>query len=130
MSSKNYRDYATRETTPTMKAFGDWILAEVYGGELPENLDPVTFYRSVALGGSLRMDFQKSDFWRNDERNYLANVESNREAKAIQAAAKAKETARKAVERAKAAEAKAVEAAKAAKAKAEALAAKAEEAAA
>lgn len=125
MSSPEYAAYASKTVSPTMAAFADFILAEVYGGELPKGLDPVTFARSVALGGSLRQQFQKSDFWKNDSRNYLANVEAGREAKAIEKAAKAKEALVKATERAKAAEAAAKAAATKAAAKAAELAAKA-----
>lgn len=107
--SKDYRTYATKEITPTMAAFCEWLQNET-GLELDA--------RSVALAGSLRMDFQKSDFWKSHEANYLANVEANRETKAQERVVKAQEAAKKAQERAKAAEAKLAEAAKAAKAKA------------
>jgi hypothetical protein len=121
-------EYATKEISPTMAAFADYLIAEVYGGELPEGLDEVTFRKAVALGGSLRTPFQKSNFWKNDPRNYLANVEANREAKAIERAAKAKDAAAKAVARAAKLEADAKEAAKVARAKAAALVAKAADA--
>jgi hypothetical protein len=122
--------YASDGISDTMAAFADYLIAEVYGGELPKGMDEATFRKAVALGGSTRGYFQKSEAWKNDPRNYLANVEANRERKAIEAAAKAKDAAAKAVARAKALEAKATEAAKAAAAKAKALEAKAAEAAA
>jgi hypothetical protein len=109
-----------------MDAFGDWLIAEVFGGELPEGIDEASFRRGVALGGSTRGYFQKSEAWKNDPRNYLANVEANREKKAAERAERARNAATKAVERAKKLEADAKEAAKAAKAKADALAAKAD----
>lgn len=117
--SKNYTEYAAKDITPTMEAFHAWLEAET-----GLKLDP----RSVALAGSLRQDFQKSEFWKNDSRNYLANVEATRETKAREAAERAKAAAAKAAERANEAERKLQEAAKAAKAKADALAAKAKEA--
>jgi len=115
--SKDYREYATKAITPTMEAFAEWLRAET-GYEVDA--------RTVALAGSLRSDFQSSEFWKADARNYKANVEANREAKAKEQADKAKAALVKAQERAKAAEAKAQEAAKAAKAKVAALEAKAE----
>lgn len=107
--SKDYRAYATKAITPTMAAFCEWLQNET-GLELDE--------RSVALAGSLRMDFQKSDFWKSHEANYLANVEANAAAKAVERATKAEEAAKKAQERLAAAKAKAKEAVKAAEAKA------------
>jgi hypothetical protein len=104
--------YATKAISPTMEAFADWILEEVFEGQLPEGLDSDHFRRSVALGGSLRMQFQKSESWKSDSRNYLANVEANRAAKAAEAAEKAEESLRKAQERVKVAKAKAAAAAK------------------
>ena len=101
-----------------MEAFHAWLEQET-----GLKLDP----RTVALAGSLRSDFQASEFWKADSRNYKANIEANREAKANERAAKAKAAATKAIARAKDAEAKANEAAKAAKAKADALAKKAAE---
>ena len=114
--SKDIKSYATREITPTMKAFHEWLQNET-GLELD--------LRSVALAGSLRGDFQKSEFWKSHEANYLANIEANREAKAVAKAEAAKAALVRATERAKVAEAKAVAAAKDAKARADALAAKA-----
>jgi hypothetical protein len=125
----NYREHATKPVTPTMQAFADFVKAEVYGGELPKGLSEEAFVRAIALGGSLRMQFQKSEMWRSDPRNYLANVEANRERKAREAVERAEESARKAKARVEAAKAKAAAAVKAAEAKAAAAKAKAEEAA-
>ena len=113
--AKDYAAKAKAPITPTMEAFGDW-LREVTGVDVDS--------RSVALAGSLRMDFQASDWWKADSRNYLANVEASREAKAKERAEKAAESARKAIARANAAKAKAVEAAEAATKRAEAALAK------
>lgn len=110
---KDYREYATKEITPTMVAFHEWLQNET-GLELD--------LRSVALAGSLRGDFQKSDFWKNHEANYLANVEANREAKAKARVEAAKVAAKKAADRVAKAEADA----KIAIAKAKEAAAKAE----
>lgn len=126
---KDYGRYADAKATPTMEAFADFLIAEVFGGTLPKGVNVDSFRKGVALGGSLRMDFQRSDFWKNDERNYLANVESNRAAKAEEAAAKAKAAVERAKAREEAALAKLEAAVAAAKAKAEEAAAKAEEAA-
>jgi hypothetical protein len=113
--SKDYRAYAAKPATPTMVAFAEWLKAET-GVDVD--------LKSVALAGSLRMDFQKSDFWKGHESNYLANVEANRETKAREALAKAEEAERKAAERVKAAKAKAVAALAAAEAASKAAAAK------
>lgn len=115
--AKDYKAIAAKDITPTMAAFAEWLRAET-GVEVDA--------RSVALAGSLRNDFQQSESWKNDARNYKANVEANREAKAKERAEAAKAALIKAQERVKDAEAKAAEAVKAAKAKADALAKKAE----
>jgi hypothetical protein len=124
--SKDYRSYATSEISPTMAAFADFLIAEVYEGKLPADFDEATFRRAVALGGSTRGYFQKSEAWHSDPRNYLANVDANRAAKAVEAAARAEESAKKAAERLAKAKAKAAEAVKAAGKVAEAAKAKAE----
>jgi hypothetical protein len=100
MASKDVTGYATAEITPTMAAFGDYLIAEVFGGKLPKGVDEASFRKGVALGGSTRGYFQKSDFWQNDDRNYLANVEANRARKATERAEKATAAAKKAEERA------------------------------
>jgi hypothetical protein len=109
--SKDIKTYATREITPTMKAFHEWLEHET-GMKLD--------LRSVALAGSLRMDFQKSDFWKQHESNYLANVEARREQKAKDALAKAEAAEKRAAERVAKAKAKAEAALAAANAAAEA----------
>ncbi len=119
---KDLAKLANADATPTMEAFADFLIAEVFGGTLPKGMDLASFRKGVALGGSTRMDFQKSEAWKNDPRNYLANVEANRAAKAEERAAKAKDARVKAEERERAAIAKLEAAVAAAKAKAEALA--------
>ncbi len=117
------RNYATAEITDTMTAFADFLIAEAFGGKLPKGLDEASFRKGVALGGSTRGYFQKSEAWKSDPRNYLANVEANREKRAVEKAERAKDALRKATERADAAVKAAEAAAAKAKAKADALAA-------
>lgn len=62
--------YADKSPTGTMDAFADWLIDEVYGGEFPgTQKDEKAFRNGVRLGGTLRMEFQASDYWRADERN-------------------------------------------------------------
>jgi hypothetical protein len=114
----DFTAYASAKITPTMEAFADFLIAEVYGGKLPKDMDEATFRR-----GSTRGYFQKSEAWKSDSRNYLANVEANRAAKLAERAERAAESARKASERAEALRSKLADAVKAAEAKAAALAA-------
>jgi cell division septation protein DedD len=125
--SKDLTRYAKAEPTETMVAFADFLIAEVFGGSLPDGVDEASFRTGVALGGSTRNYFQASEAWKNDPRNYLANVEANRAKRAEERLAKAREAAAKAKAREEAAVAKLEAAVAAAKAKAEALAAPAEE---
>jgi hypothetical protein len=119
---KDLTRYATATPTDTMEAFADFLIVKVYGGALPEGIDEASFRTGVALGGSTRNYFQSSDEWKNDERNYLANVEANRAAKIEAAKERAVATKAKADARLAALEAKLAEAVEAAKAKAVALA--------
>ena len=114
--SKDLTRYATAKPTATMEAFADFLIAEVFGGKLPKGVDEVSFRTGVALGGSTRMDFQRSETWKADPRNYLANVDARREAKAREALEKAEAAKAKLADRI----AKATAALEAAKAKAEA----------
>jgi hypothetical protein len=98
--SKDFKAYATAKPTDTMVAFADWLLAEVYEGKLPKGMDEASFRAGVALGGSTRGYFQKSEAWKADPRNYLANVDARREAKVLAAAEKAKAAKTKSDERA------------------------------
>jgi len=119
---KDLTRYATSEPTKTMEAFADFLIANVYGGTLPEGTDEASFRTGVSLGGSTRGYFQASDEWKEDPRNYLANVDANRAAKAAEALDRAKVAAAKAKAREEAAIAKLAAAVEAAKAKAAALA--------
>lgn len=58
--AKDYSAYAGKSPTPTMEDFGEWLLTEVYGDEYPGDED--SFLEGVRLGGTLRMEFQRSDF--------------------------------------------------------------------
>ena len=109
--------YANAEITPTMDAFADYLIAEVYGGTLPKGMHEATFRKAVALGGSTRGHFQKSEMWKSDPRNYLDNVEANRVKKIEEAKARAAATAKKSADRLAALEAKLVAARTAAEAK-------------
>ena len=80
---KDYTEYATKDITPTMEAFADWLTKETgYAVDA----------RTVALAGSLRGDFQASESWKTDERNPRNGAEARREAKAQAAIEAAKET--------------------------------------
>jgi len=125
--SKDLTRYATAAPTPTMEAFADFLIAEVFGGALPDGVDESAFRTGVALGGSTRGYFQASDAWKEDPRNYLANVEANRVAKTEERAAKAREARAKAEAREAKALADLEAAVAAAKAKVAALAAPAVE---
>jgi len=64
---KDYTVYADKAPTPTMVDFADWIVEEVYEGEaFPTQKENDAFRNGVRLGGTLRMEFQKSDM--NKER--------------------------------------------------------------
>lgn len=88
MTTPNMKSYATAAISPTMTAFADYLIAEVYGGALPADFDEATFRKAVALGGSTRGYFQKSETWKSDDRNYLANVATRKEEKVLARAAK------------------------------------------
>lgn len=60
--AKDYTGYADKVPTATMTDFHEWIVDNVYDGELPfEDVDEA-FLKGVHLGGTLRMEFQRSDF--------------------------------------------------------------------
>jgi hypothetical protein len=105
-----------------MEAFADFLISEVYGGTLPRGIDEKAFREGVRLGGSTRGFFQKSEYWKNDARNYLANVDARRAERAAERAEKAKASAEKARLRAEKAIADAEAIAEAARAKLAALA--------
>ena len=120
--TKDLTRYATAKPTETMEAFADFLIEKVYGGALPDGIDEAAFRTGVSLGGSTRGYFQASDEWKADSRNYLANVDANRAAKAVERAERAKIAAKKASEREAAAIAKLEELVAKAAAKAASLA--------
>lgn len=58
--AKDYTVYADKAPTATMQDFAEWLISEVYEGEVP--VDEEGFREGVRLGGTLRMEFQRSDF--------------------------------------------------------------------
>jgi hypothetical protein len=62
---KDYTIYAEKDPTPTMQDFADWLIEEV-GLEFKSSQHEDEFRTGVRLGGTLRMEFQRSDF--NKER--------------------------------------------------------------
>ena len=60
--TKDYTGYADKTPTATMQDFHDWLVEEVYDGELPFEDTEEAFLKGVHLGGTLRMEFQRSDF--------------------------------------------------------------------
>lgn len=67
---RDFTAYADKVPTGTMEAFADWIIDEVFGGEFPgTQKDEKAFRQGVQLGGTLRMEFQASEYWKTDERN-------------------------------------------------------------
>lgn len=63
--AKDYTVYATKPATATMVDFADWLIDEV-GLEFKTEAAELAFRKGVALGGTLRMEFQRSDL--NKER--------------------------------------------------------------
>jgi len=76
---KDYTVYAGKEPTPTMVDFADWLIQEV-GLEFGTVKEQNAFRDGVRLGGTLRMEFQRSEF--NVERR-----EKRRQAREAAAAA-------------------------------------------
>lgn len=108
---KDYTGYADKAPTATMSDFAEWLVDEVYGGKYPGDEDD--FVNGVRLGGTLRMEFQRSEFniqrreERRQERAAAAEAEpEEEEAPAPKRAARGKTAATKAAP-AKAAPAKA-----------------------
>jgi hypothetical protein len=106
----DYSAYATKDITPTMVAFAEWLHKET-GVEISSEND----VRIVAIAGSLRGYFQASESWKTDPRNPVNTREATRAAKA----AAQLEAAKKAIEKAEARVAKLEAAAKDAKAQLE-----------
>lgn len=58
--AKDYTVYADKAPTVTMEDFYEWLVDEVFGGKYPGDDD--SFMDGVRLGGTLRMEFQQSEF--------------------------------------------------------------------
>jgi hypothetical protein len=67
-TERDFTVYAQKDPTGTMQAFADWLI-EVCDLEFPNNKAEDQFRFGVQLGGTLRMEFQASDYWREDDRN-------------------------------------------------------------
>lgn len=65
---RDYTVYVTKDPTVTMAAFADWLI-DVTGIEFTSERAEDAFIKGVQLGGTLRMDFQKSDWWQEHEDN-------------------------------------------------------------
>ena len=65
---RDFTVYAEKDISPTMEAFADWLI-EVTGIELANQRAEDNFRKGVQLGGTLRMQFQQSDEWAEDDRN-------------------------------------------------------------
>lgn len=71
-TAKDYTVYAEKEPTATMEDFADWLL-EVVGLEFGTQKETAAFRKGVQLGGTLRMEFQRSEF--NIERREQRRLE-------------------------------------------------------
>jgi hypothetical protein len=78
--AKDYTGYADKAPTPTMSDFCEWLLDNVFGGELPIEDPEEAFQAGVRLGGTLRIEFQQSDFCK--QRREERRAESRKAAKA------------------------------------------------
>jgi hypothetical protein len=72
----DYTVYADKTITPTMSDFADWIVEEVYAGD-EAAFRKADSERIVALAGTLRMEFQKSELnkTRREERRAAREAE-------------------------------------------------------
>jgi hypothetical protein len=68
---RDYTPYATKPATVTMEQFGFWLLevTELDGTYREGSKEEAAFLRGVQLGGTLRMDFQRSDWWKDSPDN-------------------------------------------------------------
>jgi hypothetical protein len=76
----DYTTYAGKAPTATMTDFADWLTDVVYGGEYPGSAKETDAFRNgVRLGGTLRMEFQRSDFnqERREERRAAPKAEAD-----------------------------------------------------
>ena len=78
----DYTAYANKDATDTMLDFGDWLISEVYGDKYKGDED--SFRDGVRLGGTLRMEFQRSDL--NQERRAARKAEREQAAQEAQEA--------------------------------------------
>jgi hypothetical protein len=85
--AKDYTAYADKDPTPTMEDFADWLIAEVFEDNL-EDLDEDSFREGVRLGGTLRMEFQASEFNQTRRAERAAEREDAAAAKSKPEAAK------------------------------------------
>jgi hypothetical protein len=75
----DYSVYAGKDATPTMEHFGIWIIDEVFGGEFPgKQNEEDAFLDGVRLGGTLRMEFQRSEYWKETREQLKADREAER----------------------------------------------------
>jgi hypothetical protein len=84
---KDYTVYQDKDITFVMQSFADWLLEEVYPDGYPGDEDD--FRKGVSLGGSLRMEFQRSDWWAEVREEHEAEKEAEKKVKPRAAGAKA-----------------------------------------
>lgn len=65
---RDFTIYADKAPTNTMQAFADWLI-DVVGLEFKTKAAEQEFRDGVRLGGTLRMEFQASDFWKEHDLN-------------------------------------------------------------
>jgi hypothetical protein len=94
-TERDFTVYASKDATGTMQAFADWLI-EVCELEFPNGKAEDQFRFGVQLGGTLRMEFQASDYWHEDERN--PRSPAGQKARAAANGAKAKAAKAKAAE--------------------------------
>lgn len=90
-TEQDLTQYATKDITFTMEGFADWLIEFVYEGELPKDMDEETFRRGVYLGGSRRMEFQRSEWWKEVRAEHKAEQAEARAAKAAEKEAASEE---------------------------------------
>jgi hypothetical protein len=78
--ARDFTAYAGKEPTNTMLAFADWLISEV-GLEFKTKAHEQEFRDGVRLGGTLRMEFQASDYWKEHDLNPRSPANQNGKAK-------------------------------------------------
>lgn len=73
---RDFTIYADKAPTNTMQAFADWLI-DVVGLEFKTKAAEQEFRDGVRLGGTLRMEFQASDFWKEHDLNPRAPQNQN-----------------------------------------------------